>query len=87
MSSAGILMKLLRSATITKMQSSKTLERSGVVALGRWATASSESEKMRRIDLANLDSCGDEVCADPYLLIQNYKDAYYRGDCSYQNSK
>ena len=50
------------------------------VALGRWATVSSEKEKMRRIDLANLDSCGAEDCADPYLLIQNYKDAYYLGN-------
>lgn len=39
--------------------------RSGVVALGRWATVSSEDEKMRRIDLANLDSCGGKIARIP----------------------
>ena len=69
----GILMRLLRRAPNAHDS------RSAAVALGRWATVSSEKEKMRRIDLANLDSCGAEDCADPYLLIQNYKDAYYLG--------
>ena len=74
MISTGIFMRLLRKAP------NAPKSRSGAVALGRWATVSSEDEKMRRIDLANLDSCGDELCSDPYLLIQNYKDAYYLGN-------
>ena len=68
------LFKFFQKVPILKVQ-----HKVSSVALGRWATVSSEKEKMRRIDLANLDSCGAEDCSSPYLLIQNYKDAYYLG--------
>ena len=43
--------------------------------LGRWHTNVDKSIIERRIDLANIDSCGDEICAKPYELV---KMDYYR---------
>tara|TARA_B100001287_G_C22638870_1_gene509037 strand:- start:302 stop:553 length:252 start_codon:yes stop_codon:yes gene_type:complete len=40
--------------------------------LGRWDTKVTESIKNRRIDLANIDSCGDEICSNPQKLISLY---------------
>ena len=68
------LFKLFQQITVVGVQ-----HKVSGVALGRWATVSSEAQKMRRIDLANMDSCGDETCSNPSLLIQKYKDAYYLG--------
>ena len=45
--------------------------------LGRWDTKVDESVKQRRIDLANIDSCGDEACSNPQKLITLYASSYY----------
>jgi len=38
------------------------------VLLGRWATLDQESLKTRRSILANIDSCGHELCSNPFQL-------------------
>ena len=44
-------------------------------ALGRWSTHESEEVKSRRILLANIDSCGDEICSNPSQLKDKF--GYY----------
>jgi hypothetical protein len=38
------------------------------VLLGRWATLDHENLKNRRSILANIDSCGHELCSNPFQL-------------------
>lgn len=40
--------------------------------LGRWETNVPTYIKDRRVDLANIDSCGDEVCSNPQKMIIKY---------------
>lgn len=47
------------------------------IGLGRWNTQVNQKIKDRRTDLANIDSCGDEVCANPQKLSKLYPDRYY----------
>lgn len=49
----------------------------GPQLLGRWDTKVDETVKQRRIDLANIDSCGDEACSNPQKLITLYASSYY----------
>lgn len=50
--------------------------------LGRWNTQVAQEIKDRRVDLANIDSCGDEICSNPEKLNKLYPNKYY----SSQNS-
>ena len=45
------------------------------ILLGRWSTLDSEELKSRRSTLANIDSCGDELCSNPVKLRE--KLGYY----------
>ena len=45
------------------------------VLLGRWSTSDTEKFKSRRSVLANIDSCGDELCSNPAKLRE--KLGYY----------
>ena len=46
------------------------------VLLGRWSTLDAENVKSRRSILANIDSCGDELCSNPIKLKE--KLGYYK---------
>ena len=48
------------------------------ILLGRWNTHDSEAIKSRRAVLANIDSCGDELCSSPLRL--KHKLGYYKYD-------
>lgn len=48
------------------------------ILLGRWNTHDSETIKSRRAVLANIDSCGDELCSSPLKLKK--KLGYYKYD-------
>ena len=48
------------------------------ILLGRWNTHDSETVKSRKAVLANIDSCGDELCSSP-LRLKN-KLGYYKYD-------
>lgn len=45
--------------------------------LGRWDTNVKWKVIERRLDLANIDSCGDEICANPKKMTEMYKNNYY----------
>ena len=45
------------------------------ILLGRWSTLDSEELKNRRSTLANIDSCGDELCSNPVKLRKEF--GYY----------
>lgn len=46
------------------------------ILLGRWNTQDSETLKSRKALLANIDSCGDELCSSP-IKLKN-KLGYYK---------
>lgn len=50
------------------------------ILLGRWNTHDSETMKSRRAVLANIDSCGDELCSFPLELKKKFD--YYKCDAS-----
>ena len=45
----------------------KTYDRKPTL-LGRWGTLDPENVKNRKSVLANIDSCGDELCSNPLKL-------------------
>lgn len=49
----------------------------GPKSLGRWNTIVTQQIKERRIDLANIDSCGDEICSNPKKLKMLYPNQFY----------
>lgn len=57
----------------------KLLSRNNGNNLGRWSTQVDLKIKERRADLANIDSCGDEICSNPKKLIDLYNDKYFKG--------
>ncbi len=67
---------------ITKILNySKFIKSNKINQLGRWDTIVSDSIKLRRVDLANIDSCGDEICSNPDKLIKLYSKSYYKSTC------
>lgn len=57
---------------------SKFIKSNKINYLGRWDTIVPETIKLRRVDLANIDSCGDEICSNPDKLIKIYSNKYYK---------
>jgi hypothetical protein len=37
--------------------------------MGRWRTSDTEEARLRRATLADIDSCGEERCSNPKLLV------------------
>ena len=48
--------------------------------LGRWTTMDPENIKTRKAVLANIDSCGDELCSNPIKLREELGYYEYRAE-------
>ena len=48
--------------------------------LGRWTTLEPENIKNRKAVLANIDSCGDELCSNPIKLREELGYYEYRAE-------